>query len=306
MNLSADLARHGYALADAFLGSAATAALLDSARELDARGLLLHKTAASGAMPNSLAMQMRQDRALRIDAFGASLLCQHSLDQAPCQRLEARLTKAITEVRSQLDPLLDSQPDVLQLAHYPGQGSYYMTHRDRDSTTPTRSLSLVYYLNERAPEWNLSEHGGGLHLYARGEEERLLAIVAPRHDRLVVFDSDLYHEVRPTHRSRFSLNAWVNSRRTDRAPAPFSPIPTGSMLRLVRGVLGLREDGGSAAGSAGEAPQLAARKAALLARIQASAAVRSRSCRHHLGIYHSREPASGRTVVVPAVPTNLQ
>jgi hypothetical protein len=155
-------------------------------------------------------------------------------------------------------------------------------------------------LNERAPEWNLSEHGGGLHLYARGEEERLLAIVAPRHDRLVVFDSDLYHEVRPTHRSRFSLNAWVNSRRTDRAPAPFSPIPTGSMLRLVRGVLGLREDGGSAAGSAGEAPQLAARKAALLARIQASAAVRSRSCRA------CSQPASGRTVVVPAVPTNLQ
>ena len=164
MNLSADLARHGYALADAFLGSAATAALLDSARELDARGLLVHKTAASGAMPNSLAMQMRQDRALRIDAFGASLLCQHSLDQAPCQRLEARLTEAIAEVRSQLDPLLDSQPDVLQLAHYPGQGSYYMTHRDRDSTTPTRSLSLVYYLNERAPEWNLSEHAAKFRL----------------------------------------------------------------------------------------------------------------------------------------------
>ena len=55
-------------------------------------------------------------------------------------------------------------------------------------------------------------------------------MVAPVHDRLVVFDADLFHEVRPCQRSRFSLNAWVNSRRPGRSPAQPSPISVAAML----------------------------------------------------------------------------
>ena len=146
-----------------------------------------------------------------------------------------------------------------------------MTHRDRDTTTPTRSLSFVYYMNPAVPAWNISEDGGALQLW-RGvdEPERLLAVVAPKHDRLVVFDSELYHEVRPCHRHRFSLNAWVNSRRADRRPAAFSPIPPATMVSLVRRALGAIVSPGPAepAGEGGNGRTREARgKAALLARI---------------------------------------
>ena len=278
--LSAD----GYAVWEGFLGSTNAEQLLQGAKSLDERGLLRHKAAASaGTALGQLSLSMRRDRGMRLDWLGGQatgLLCGD--DKTACRLLTQRLGEAIEALRT-LDPLLEPSPEVLQLAHYPGEGAFYVTHRDRDLSEPRRALSFVYYLNPLEPAWNMTESGGALHLYKAGTEDQLFAVIAPVHDRLVIFDSNLYHEVRPCFRSRFAVNAWVNTWR-DLPRASASPISTESITRIVRGALplalaeALGDDAagpvdGAAFSEADEAADVQAsstrdaRKASLLARI---------------------------------------
>lgn len=99
------------------------------------------------------------------------------------------------------------------LAIYP-PGAFYRRHRDRFRRKAHRVVSLVLYLNE---QWT-PEDGGELVIYpepdgvAGGDADERIVVVEPHAGRLVVFLSELEHEVRVTNVPRYSLTAWLLDR----------------------------------------------------------------------------------------------
>jgi SM-20-related protein len=86
-------------------------------------------------------------------------------------------------------------------AHYP-VGSFYKRHSDRHAKGSARRVSSVLYLN---PNWKETE-GGELVIYdAIGGPSHIL----PEMGTLVLFLSELEHEVLPTQRERKSITGWM-------------------------------------------------------------------------------------------------
>jgi SM-20-related protein len=86
-------------------------------------------------------------------------------------------------------------------AVYP-PGSFYKRHRDNFNKLNHRLISVVLYLNEN---WK-AEEGGILRLYPEGKE---VVDVEPIGSRLVIFRSDLEHEVLPCNAPRYSITGWM-------------------------------------------------------------------------------------------------
>jgi len=83
------------------------------------------------------------------------------------------------------------------------QGSFYKKHIDRFRDDDRRSFSIVLYLTE---DWQKGD-GGELIIYPGiGMFE-----VAPVSGRLVVFSSDLPHEVMPSNTLRLALTGWLKT-----------------------------------------------------------------------------------------------
>jgi SM-20-related protein len=89
-------------------------------------------------------------------------------------------------------------------AHYP-IGSFYKRHSDRHASGSSRIVSSVFYLNEGWQEGN----GGELVIY---NEERM-STIQPELGTLVLFLSEIEHEVLPTHRDRKSITGWMLNER---------------------------------------------------------------------------------------------
>lgn len=89
-------------------------------------------------------------------------------------------------------------------AIYP-PGSFYAKHKDQFQNGQERLISLVLYLNS---EWS-SEHGGQLRIYDPANPDQVWREIEPHFGRLVLFKSaEIYHEVLPTKKERFSLTGW--------------------------------------------------------------------------------------------------
>lgn len=93
-------------------------------------------------------------------------------------------------------------------AHYacypPGFG--YKWHSDNPVGRDERVISAVFYLND---EWE-EEEGGQLSIIDGHERTHQLL---PKANRLVIFDSNLRHQVEIAHRQRYSIATWL--RRDD-------------------------------------------------------------------------------------------
>lgn len=87
-----------------------------------------------------------------------------------------------------------------QMAFY-RQGQFYARHKDRHSHSSQRLVSLVLYLNP----WQAGD-GGELVLYPTDSPAQF---VTPLFNNMVIFLSELDHEVRPTLIERKSLTAWL-------------------------------------------------------------------------------------------------
>lgn len=86
-------------------------------------------------------------------------------------------------------------------ACYPS-GFGYQWHSDNPQGRDERVLSAVFYLND---DWQPT-HGGAIELVDKlGKHHTLL----PQANRLVVFDSNLQHQVQIAHRQRFSIATWM-------------------------------------------------------------------------------------------------
>ncbi|EPQ3973978.1 2OG-Fe(II) oxygenase [Acinetobacter baumannii] len=83
-------------------------------------------------------------------------------------------------------------------------GEFYALHRDNPQQKNDRIMSTVYYLH---PEWQ-DEWGGQLRLQDKND---IWHIITPEPNRLVIFQSNLLHEVLVSKQQRLSITAWLRS-----------------------------------------------------------------------------------------------
>lgn len=83
-------------------------------------------------------------------------------------------------------------------------GQFYRRHQDITEQKNKRHFSFVIYLN---PDWKTNE-GGELIGYTG---ESVLFRVSPDIGRMVLFRSDLEHEVLAPERQRFTLTGWIRT-----------------------------------------------------------------------------------------------
>ena len=142
------------------------------------------------------------------------------------RRAVARAVEALYGVAALLGPGL-RVPAAIMAARYPGEGDPapyrgYRLHQDNEvladgTRSSTRAYTAILYCND--PAWPDAQ-GGHLVIYPgrRASDDKPSAggvAVAPRGGRLVVFDSFLWHEVRPATVPRYALTNWI----TRAAPA---------------------------------------------------------------------------------------
>jgi SM-20-related protein len=82
------------------------------------------------------------------------------------------------------------------------KGDFYKKHRDAFHQNDARKISIIFYFNQN---WQ-KEHGGELLLYPDNENA---ICVEPKAGRLVVFESQLEHEVLISHKERMSITGWL-------------------------------------------------------------------------------------------------
>ena len=86
-------------------------------------------------------------------------------------------------------------------------GDFYALHRDNPQGKNGRVISTVFYLHE---EWH-QHWGGQLKLQDKNNQWQ---IIEPKPNRIVLFQSDLLHEVLVAHHQRLSITAWLRTART--------------------------------------------------------------------------------------------
>ncbi|HCN16451.1 MULTISPECIES: 2OG-Fe(II) oxygenase [Psychrobacter] len=81
-------------------------------------------------------------------------------------------------------------------------GFGYQWHSDNPAGRDERVISAVFYLNDK---WTLND-GGALEIV---DKQGVHHNVMPAANRLVIFDSDLPHQVQIAHRQRYSIATWM-------------------------------------------------------------------------------------------------
>lgn len=188
------VARHGYAVAPAFLSAVTIEALRRRALALDAAGELAPAAVGRGPIRRR-ASEVRGDRIAWLDESAASPA--ESAARAGFETLRAAMNRELMMGLERFDA---------HYAIYP-HGAHYGRHLDRFRGDDARALSCVLYLNRA---WR-PEDGGALRLHL---DEVGARDVLPQGGTLVVFLAGrLEHEVLPALRTRTSLTGWFSRRQ---------------------------------------------------------------------------------------------
>lgn len=83
-------------------------------------------------------------------------------------------------------------------------GEFYALHRDNPQQKNDRVISVVFYLH---PDWQ-DDWGGELRLQ---DKHGNWHIIAPKTNRIALFQSDLLHEVLLAKQQRLSITAWLRN-----------------------------------------------------------------------------------------------
>jgi SM-20-related protein len=89
-----------------------------------------------------------------------------------------------------------------QIALYP-PGHFYLKHVDRHQLSPSRVFTFVLYLNE----WSEGD-GGELNLYLDKNDK---ITIKPILNEIIIFASELEHEVLVANKNRKSITAWFRN-----------------------------------------------------------------------------------------------
>ena len=192
--ISHNIYTHGYHVMDDFLEGTIYQALCNKAQALHCDGVF--KSAKIGQK-----IQAQRDEQIRGDAIywidneentDTSLHAYLSKTQQVAQILNQSLFLGLFEFETHFAIY---QP-----------GTYYKKHIDQFAAAKERKISFVYYLN---PNWT-DEMGGQLNLYT--PQDTLIRCVSPNGNRFICFNSELPHEVAPTHQTRYSITGWMKTR----------------------------------------------------------------------------------------------
>lgn len=190
------VATDGWCAAPGFLDPGQVETIAAEARSLWEEGEF-HRAAVGRGREREVRSEVRSDWILWLDPAEASPAI-------------ARYLGLVEALRRALNELLYLGLFELEahLTVYP-PGASYGRHLDRFRGTPTRTVSLLLYLNR---DWG-PEDGGALRLY-RGEDGASDPVdVEPRGGTLAVFLSDrFWHEVLPARRERLSITGWLKTR----------------------------------------------------------------------------------------------
>lgn len=172
-----------------------SAALLKSAQQRLQNQQFRQAALASTQKVSDSSLQIRNDEIFWLDAKSDSL---SEAEKAFLHLLETLRFEMKNDLRVALHEV------ECHFAYY-DQGHYYQKHRDTTVQNNKRVFSFVLYLN---PEWK-DEDGGHLVGYeAAQDSEQILFKIKPELGNMILFHSDLEHEVQPTKRGRFSLTGW--------------------------------------------------------------------------------------------------
>jgi SM-20-related protein len=188
--IAAELAQQRWTILPTFFGAAEWAPLQERARRAWSAGELQQAGVGQGA-DRLVRPEVRGDWIGWLDpgedALGAYLVRMEEL------RLELN--------RSAYLGLFEFET---HFAVYP-PGAAYTRHADRFARDARRVLSTVLYLNA---DWEPTD-GGALRIHLADGAH---VDIEPRGGTLVVFASELEHEVLPARRERFSLAGWFKRR----------------------------------------------------------------------------------------------
>ena len=190
--LITDLTSQGWSLARDFLAPEAIVALAAEARALSEAGAL--QPASVGRGPGAeVRAEIRRDQIRWLDESSPTPAETHYW--ARIEALRRTLNREL---------FLGLESFEAHYAVYP-PGSFYRRHLDRFATADERSISCSLYLNA---DWKPGD-GGELRLDLAHEAVE----ITPQMNTLVIFRSDeIWHEVRPAARVRFSLTGWFRRR----------------------------------------------------------------------------------------------
>lgn len=179
-----DLDQHGFALIDDAYSSKYTQALLEECTSH-------FNQFRDAAIQNGVMSQIRSDHILWIN--DELKIAQQHIDylNALSEQLNQAFFLGIQEVEA-------------HFACY-NAGEFYALHRDNPQQKNGRLISTVYYLHE---EWQ-EDWGGELRLQDKNEQWH---VIAPKPNRIAIFQSDLLHEVIQAKQQRLSITAWLRSR----------------------------------------------------------------------------------------------
>lgn len=228
-----DVKARGVAVFDHFLGANAAAATRDAAEDLARLGVLRKArmgknstqwtdTRARGDdmvwFSDLLALSDAQVAPGMPSAAPAGPTLKNGGDAKapdPVNGSIAQIGKAVEKLKQAADEMSDaigkqfqSSAMTFQLARY-ADGARYVRHSDVGPQTPDRRLTVIYYMNQH---WQ-QDHGGVLRLYLPVRSRSQSSIepfdVAPLFDRLLVFRSEIEHEVLPSAAPRLALSGWI-------------------------------------------------------------------------------------------------
>ena len=191
--MSEALAGPGYFFEDGFLSASEVSSLLKDFNSLR-ESFTQAKIGRNGeSLRAEFQTEIRRDSTLWFDPSGLTSnqrLLWVRLEELRLE-LNARLMLGLWELEG-------------HFASYP-PGGFYRKHLDRFQSEDTRTISIVFYLNEN---WQPS-HGGSLRIYADGNS----IDIEPRAGRLVCFLSErIEHEVLESFEERKSFAGWYRRR----------------------------------------------------------------------------------------------
>lgn len=181
-----DLSEHGFTLIP--LNPSACRALAKQANTRFKNNVFKDAAVSQSVGPNP---QIRNDQTLWLDAKYFAL------------------TPPETAILSQLEVVMASLRNYFRVSlsefecHYAvyNSGHFYQRHSDNTRLDNKRFFSFVIYLNEN---WH-DEDGGQLIGY---REAKIIFKVKPEIGQMILFKSDIEHEVSLAHRQRVSLTGW--------------------------------------------------------------------------------------------------
>lgn len=195
-NIIADnIADHGYAIVDGFLGDKETQELV----ELDEfRDSLLHLRKAG--------IGKQSDFQINESIRGDYIRWIDKNTVAPA--VKVYIDRIIEMMRFINRALFLSLRDIeVHMTVYPA-GAFYKRHLDQFKPGDHRKLSVICYLNK---DWT-GDLGGQLRMYLETGPVDVLPIAG----RLVCFRSDLIeHEVLPSKKERLSITGWMLDQEAD-------------------------------------------------------------------------------------------